>query len=102
MQPSNVQTSSSKRGPVGVFPIACVVVVAGLAAYFNSFFGQFVYDDIYITANVDRLWPPVSLWGDASAILWATFSVNYVLDGFNPVGYHAVNLAIHILAALVL
>jgi Tfp pilus assembly protein PilF len=34
--------------------------------------------------------------------LWATFSVNYVLDGFNPVGYHAVNLAIHILAALVL
>jgi protein O-mannosyl-transferase len=102
MQTDSIQDNSGKSASTGVLPIACAILLAALAAYFNSFFGQFVYDDIYITANVDRLWPPVALWSDASAILWATFSINYVLDGFNPVGYHAVNLAIHIFAALAL
>ena len=42
------------------------------------------------------------LWSDPSAVLWATFSVNYVLGGFAPAGYHAVNLAIHIAASLLI
>jgi len=84
---------------------AAIIVAAGLVAYFNSFFGQFIYDDVYLTEknpDVRQLWPPTMLWYDTSAIVWATFSINYALGGFNPVGFHAVNLGIHILASLVL
>jgi len=28
---------------------AAIIVAAGLVAYFNSFFGQFIYDDVYLT-----------------------------------------------------
>jgi len=103
MQTDTIQTIPAESAAgARVLPIACAIVAAGLIAYFNSFFGQFVYDDAYIVSNAERLWPPTQMWSDASAVLWATFSVNYVLGGLNPVGYHAVNLAIHIAASLVL
>jgi hypothetical protein len=86
MEPNRIPTDSGQPGRIGVLPVAIGVVIAGLIAYFNSFFGEFLYDDIYIIDNADRLWPPVALWGDTSAVLWATFSIHYVLDGFYPGG----------------
>jgi len=90
-----------------------IIVLAGLAAYHNSFAGVFVYDDIAsIVENptIRRLWP---IWRVLSPpcdgetvggrpLLNVSLAINYALGGLDVWGYHAVNLAIHIMAALLL
>ena len=46
--------------------------------------------------------PPIGLTVSGRPLLNLTLAVNYALGGLNPWGYHAINLAIHILAALTL
>ncbi len=92
--------------------IPALVVGAGLYAYHNSFTGPFIFDDISTISNnatIRQLWP---LWGAMSPpanspvtgrpVVNLSLAVNYALGGLDVWGYHAVNLAIHILAALVL
>jgi tetratricopeptide (TPR) repeat protein len=92
---------------------AAVIALATLAAYANSFQGVFVFDDepsILSNPTIRHLWPiwPVLLpprngeTVSGRPLLNLTFAINYALGGLNPWGYHAVNLAIHILAALTL
>ena len=93
-------------------PLAAgLIVLATLAAYANSFQGVFVFDDqpsIVDNPTIRHLWPiwrvlfPPSHGETVSGrpLLNLTFAVNYALGGLNPWGYHAVNLAIHVLAAL--
>jgi hypothetical protein len=92
---------------------AVVIIVATLAAYSDSFHGVFVFDDegsIVNNATVRHLWP---IWKSLSPpgngetvtgrpLLNLTFALNYALGELDLLGYHAVNLAIHILAALTL
>jgi Flp pilus assembly protein TadD len=85
-----------------------------LAAYQNCFTGAFVFDDLdSITGNpkIRHLWPlwePLSLLRGPGAtvegrpVVNFTFAINYALGGLTPWGYHALNLAIHILAGLTL
>ena len=89
----------------------CLIALATLAAYANSFQGVFVFDDeasIVNNSTIRHLWP---LWrplapphnGETVSgrpLLNLTFAVNYALGPLNPWGYHVVNLLIHILAAL--
>ncbi len=93
---------------------AGAIVVAGLAAYANSFSGPFVYDDL--AAIVDN--PTIRQLGHLGAILTPpgdragtvggrplvnlSLAVNHAVGGVQVEGYHAVNLAIHLLAALTL
>ena len=92
-----------------------LIVLAGIAAYANSFSGLFVYDDFDSIVNnphIERLWPPssalsVPLWGTAATVdrrpvLSLSFALNHALFGPEPWGYHLVNLAIHIAAGLLL
>jgi tetratricopeptide (TPR) repeat protein len=85
---------------------AAAIVVAATLAYSSSFAGQFVFDDVnYVARNphVHQLWPPHWIWFcPARPLVYFTFAVNYVLGGLDPFGYHAVNLAIHLAAALLL
>jgi tetratricopeptide (TPR) repeat protein len=82
------------------------------AAYANTFHVPFIFDDLYTVVNnpsIRRLWP---VWNALSPphaggttvigrpVLNFTLAVNYALSGVTPWGYHAVNLAIHILAGL--
>jgi len=82
--------------------IPAAIVVLGLLAYGNSFSGAFLFDDyaaIVNNARIRQLWPaPWSnrLFGEF------TFALNYAVGGLNPADYHAVNLAIHVLAGLAL
>lgn len=86
---------------------AAVIVAAGLAAYFNSFQGVFVLaDQQHITENagIRRLWP---IWRAMSSdwsrpVVGLSLALNYAADGYEVWGYHAVNLAIHVAAALAL
>lgn len=92
---------------------AGLIVLAGMAAFGNSFSGSFVFDDhtsIIDNPSIRRLWP---IWPVLSPpangetvggrpLLNLSFAVNYALDGLKTRGFHAVNLAIHILNGLFL
>ncbi len=87
-----------------------VIVVAGIAAYWNSFAGVLVFEDIEaIQANESirslgtALFPPAASPTAGRPLVNLTLAVNYALGGTEDLwSYHAVNLAIHILAALAL
>ena len=86
--------------------IPWLVVAAGLLAYQNSFTGPFIFDDapkILENLPIRHLWP---LWNvvahSSRPVVQLSLAVNYALGGLNPWGYHLLNIAIHILAALTL
>jgi protein O-mannosyl-transferase len=90
-----------------------LIVLAGLAAYANSFGGPFIYDDqasIPENDTIRKLWPLTDVLRPPAAgetvsgrpVLNLSFALNYALDGTKAGGYHAVNLLIHILAGLAL
>lgn len=94
---------------------AVIIVLAGIAAYANSFAGEFVFDDepcITDNRSIRHLWPlsdvlfpPRELEATGVSgrpLLNLSFAINYALGGKNVWGYHAVNLAIHLLAGLTL
>jgi len=89
-----------------------VLVLAALAAYGNSFSVPFIYDDsAAITDNptIQHLWPiwpalspPPGLTTSGRPIVNLSLAINYAFGGTKVGGYHALNLAIHILAGLTL
>ena len=89
-----------------------ILGLAAVAVYGNSFGGAFVFDDRYwIVDNpsIRHLWPIGQLLWPADfgvvggrPVVSLTLAVNYALGGTNVWGYHAANLAIHLLAACTL
>ncbi len=96
--------SASSHGAVMV--AAGILLAAGTLVYSNSFTGPFLFDGaLYVQENpaILKLWPPWAPMVNTNRPLgdWS-FALNYALGGFDVWGYHAVNLAIHLAAALVL
>jgi tetratricopeptide (TPR) repeat protein len=98
---------------------AAIVVAAMLAAYANSFQGVFVFDDlpsIIGNPSIRQLWPIAGVLqpprnGETVSgrpLLNLSLAANYAMaahdaqNGTAVWGYHAVNLAIHVLCALLL
>ena len=83
-----------------------LVIVGGIAAYANSFPGEFMLDDARNIARNERihdLWPPWPIINRSRRpVVSLTLAVNYAIGGLSVRGYHAVNLVIHLLAALTL
>jgi tetratricopeptide (TPR) repeat protein len=90
------------------------IVVTVVAAYSNSLHVPFLFDDTPAVVEnrtlrqLSLVWP-VLLYPPASGntvqgrpVLNLSFAGNYSLGGLDVVGYHVVNLAVHIAAALVL
>ena len=91
----------------------CVIVLATLAAYSNSFIGPFIYDDdrsIAENQTIRQLWP---VWQVLSPpcdgetvggrpLLNLSLALNYALSGLDVWSYHAANLLIHVGVALLL
>lgn len=88
------------------FAAPVLVIVCGFGAYLNSFSGVFVFDDLpWIIENsgIRDLWPPWQAMGSTlRPMLFYSLAVNYALSELNVWSYHAVNLVVHILAALTL
>jgi tetratricopeptide (TPR) repeat protein len=93
--------------------LAClVIVVAVLAAYVNSFPGTFFFDDadaILLNESIRDLgawkkvlWPPVQAGIGGRPFANITFALNYAIGGDRPGVYHATNVVIHALGALLL
>jgi Flp pilus assembly protein TadD len=91
-----------------------LIILAVSIAYGNSFTGAFVLDDntsIGENPSIRRLWPltlplnPPSGEGltvEGRPVLNFSLALNYAVSGLRPWSYHAVNLLIHLSAALAL
>jgi protein O-mannosyl-transferase len=80
-----------------------LLVLAGLVAYANSFTKAFVLDDAaWITNNADLGDTGRYLRAMGRPVAGLSILVNHRLGGLNPAGYHAFNLAVHVLAGLTL
>ncbi len=83
-----------------------VLAAAGILAYSNSLWGPFVFDDIPQIAENGRiraLWPVwFSMGWSIRPLVTFSFAVNYALGGLNVLGYHMVNVALHLASGLVL
>jgi hypothetical protein len=89
--------------------LAATIVIAGIWAYSNSFDGVLVLDDPgAITWNpsirslTGAFSPPPGTSVSGRPIANVSFAINYLISGTDLWSYHAVNLAIHVAAALTL
>lgn len=92
---------------------ALIILLAGIAAYSNSFHGPFILDDhaaVVDNPTIRTLWPPGQALSpragtaavEGRPIVNLSLAINYAIGGLDVRGYHATNLAIHLLAGLVL
>ena len=99
--------------PWGTLLASALIALAGLAVYANSFSVPFIYDDVLsITENpsIRHLWPvahvlsPPRHGGPITGrpLLNLSFAIDFAIHGEHVWGYHAVNLAIHIINGLLL
>ena len=86
----------------GPFIHILLIIVLGILAYSNTFNVPFHFDDAnnivenYKLKDLNNFWPPAgSRWFG-----FLTFALNYHFGGLNTIGYHIVNLTIHILNAI--
>ncbi len=90
-----------------------LIVVAATVVYGNSFSGPFVFDDamsVVDNPTIRQLWPLGQVLSpprngetvSGRPLLNLSLALNYALGGTAVWGYHAANLAIHVLNALLL
>lgn len=79
-----------------------LILLIGFIAYSNSFSVPFHFDDVrnivenHQIKDLGNFWPPIgSRWFG-----YLTFALNYRFHGLDVRGYHTVNLAIHVINAL--
>ena len=108
-QETSASSDISAKALSKFWPLALclfLIVVVGIAVYWNSFKGIFIFDDepdIIDNIKIHSLaWPWEFLWANRRPFLFLTFALNFALGKFEPFGYHLVNLIIHIFAALCL
>jgi len=101
---------SSRWAVVGALVL---VAAAVLTAYHNGLSGPFIFDDpssIVANPTIRQLWPPwtalsppnVSITAQGRPVLNFSLALNYAVSGTEVWSYHALNLAIHLLAAFTL
>jgi hypothetical protein len=92
--------------------VPLLLVAAGVLAYHNALRGPFLMDDlpaILRNPTVRALWPPSAVLSPPAdtavtgrPLVNLTLALNYALGGLDVTSYHLFNVAIHVLAALVL
>src|SRR5262245_18039436 len=89
---------------------ALAIIAVGVATYWNSLAGRFIWDDetaIVSNQTIQHLWPdPLSPPRETPVagrpLVNLSLAINYAVGGLNETGYHAVNIALHIVCALLL
>src|SRR4029453_12410045 len=90
---------------------AGLIAVVGAVTYATSLSGPFLFDDdasVVENTTIRNLRPSVALQPGRESptagrpLVNLTFAINYAIGGLNVVGYHATNIAIHLLCGLVL
>jgi len=88
-------------------PLPALALVAAVAvAYANGFAGPFVFDDKSNIVRSEAAHSLAAAWAgvgsDLRPVVTLTLAANHALGGLDVWGYHAVNVAAHAAAALVL
>lgn len=87
-----------------IFLSAGVLTLAATVCYSNTFAVPFLFDDqirIENNALIRQVWPVwVPMENSNRPFGMFTFAINYALHGYRLWGFHATNLAIHVLAGL--
>ncbi len=86
------------------------IAAVGVSVYLNALGHPFLFDDAGAIVDNETIRSlPTSFLGGPDQfptagrpLLNASFAINYALSGLNPWGYHATNLVVHVLAAIVL
>jgi tetratricopeptide (TPR) repeat protein len=90
---------------LGQLAAAAAIALAVIIAYFPALRGGFVFDDTALihasSASLLRVWRMEGL-PDFLPLTWTTFWLEWRLWGENALGYHATNLALHAVAAILL
>ena len=96
--------------PKGFWP-GLFIIVATVAAYWPVFSAGFIWDDdAYVTNNplltapdgLSRIWFSAHTQSQYFPLVFTTLRIEYGLWGLNPVGYHVVNVCLHIINALLI
>ncbi len=100
----------ARRWPIAL--AAVVLIGATVAAYHRSFSGALVFDDepaILDNPTIRHLWPVWRAWVPppnrtvtGRPLANFTLALNYAVSGTQVWSYHALNLAVHVLAGLTL
>jgi Tfp pilus assembly protein PilF len=82
-----------------------VLIAGAVFAYGSSLQGVFVLDDtIHIVENeaIRHPWQLITIFRACPTrpVLYASLAANYAMGGLDPLGYHVVNLVVHIVAGL--
>jgi hypothetical protein len=103
---------STRVDRIGLFHPAGFIVLACIGAYWNSLGGPLVWNDQasivdnqtirHLSPLGDLLAPPRATLVAGHPVANLSFALNYALGGVDVAGYHVVNIAIHLLSALVL
>ena len=79
-----------------------VVALLALLAYARSFTASFQFDDyaVLVAEENGRLssWTDFLSFARARTVPFASLAANYWVGGRNPLGYHVVNMMVHLLA----
>lgn len=107
-----LEGGKSRRNSTAPIWLSAAIVGAGLLVYANALLGPFIFDDVdSISDNqhIRTLWPlgqamsaPPQGTLAGRPIVSLSLAFNYAVGGLNVWGYHAVNVAIHLLSALLL
>jgi tetratricopeptide (TPR) repeat protein len=104
--PPTRPTPPTRRAPI---LLPWLLAAAGALLYANGLRGPFIFDDHFSIAGNEPLramefpWaPPAHTPLSARPVVAFSFALNHALGGLDVRGYHAVNIALHVLAALVL
>ncbi len=107
---SKVSQSKSSFGLQAFLPFALLAVLT-LLAYLPALRGGFIWDDdAYVTQNstlrdlngLGHIWTQVNATPQYYPLVHTGFWLEYHLWGLRPAGYHAVNICLHALAAILL
>jgi tetratricopeptide (TPR) repeat protein len=91
--------------------IPALIVLAVFLAYLPALRGGFIWDDdVYVTNNplltapdgLRRIWFTTDSPSQYFPLTYTVFRIEHSLWGFNPAGYHCVNILLHAINALLL
>ena len=112
MKGSRTRRPVSRRSDASTILPILVLLVTGIAVYWNSLDGPFIWDDqtsIVTNPTIQRLWPlsvpltpPRETPVAGRPVVNLSFALNYAYGALHETGYHAGNIAVHIACALVL
>src|ERR1035437_8113665 len=111
--PAALQSSGAQKPSRRMLAAAAVLIIGvTLLAYANSFYAPLISDDnasIKVNPSIRSLWPVSAVFATPPELPTAgrplanlSFALNYAWGETAVWGYHAVNLALHALSALVL